>query len=64
MGLLQALRPDQPVLASTARDGAALGAALLFGWPRRAGLSLKPAAAVDLDGLGAYALAWRRRVGG
>ena len=34
-GLLAALRPGQPVAVSSERQGAALGAALLWGWPER-----------------------------
>ena len=64
IGLLAALRPGQRVLASRARDGTALGAALLWGWPQQVRLDLEPAAPIALDGLADYALAWRREIAG
>jgi sugar (pentulose or hexulose) kinase len=63
--LLAALRPDQPVLVSTERDGTALGAALLVGWAERtapAPLSLRPATPAPIPGLAAYAEDWRAAV--
>ena len=64
IGLLAALRPNQRILASRAKDGTALGAALLWGWPRQVRLDLEPVVPLALDGLGDYALAWRREVVG
>ncbi len=61
-GLLAALRPGQSVAISGAKDGTALGAALLWGWPRTASLDLEPVVAADLDGLHGYADAWLSRV--
>lgn len=58
-GLLAALRPGQSIEVSTARDGTALGAALLWRWPERRALELEPVAPVDLDGLDGYARMWR-----
>jgi sugar (pentulose or hexulose) kinase len=63
--LLAALRPDQPVLISSERDGTALGAALLAGWTERtapAPLSLRPAAPAAIPGLATYAEDWRAAV--
>jgi L-fuculokinase len=60
--LLAALRPDQAVAVSRERDGTALGAALLWGWPARrepARLDLKEIPAPDVAGLAAYADDWR-----
>ena len=60
--LLAALRPGQPVLASTERAGSALGAALLVGWTERtapAPLALTPVAPAPIAGLASYARAWR-----
>jgi sugar (pentulose or hexulose) kinase len=62
-GLLAALRPRQPVAVSAARRGAALGAALLWGWSERsapAPLELTPVVAPGLAGLSAYERRWRR----
>ena len=61
-GLLAALRPGQAISMSRAKNGTALGAALLWGWPRTGNLDLEPAAAADIDGLHAYADAWRARI--
>ena len=61
-GLLAALRPDQPVAVSKAKDGTALGAALLWGWPRTVKLDLEPVAPANVPGLLDYDLAWRRRI--
>ena len=55
--LLAALRPGQPVAVSSERHGAALGAALLWGWSERtapAPLNLRPVAAARIAGLAAY----------
>jgi sugar (pentulose or hexulose) kinase len=61
--LLAALRPGQPVAVSSERHGAALGAALLWGWSERtapAPLNLRPVVAPRLPGLAAYERRWRR----
>ncbi|MEZ5932754.1 MAG: FGGY family carbohydrate kinase [Alphaproteobacteria bacterium] len=58
-GLLAALRPEQTVLVSTAKDGTPLGAALLWGWPRTTALDVEAVAAPEIDGLRAYARSWR-----
>jgi sugar (pentulose or hexulose) kinase len=61
-GLLAALRPGQPVAVSAARRGAALGAALLWGWSERAApapLKLTPVGAPELAGLATYERRWR-----
>jgi sugar (pentulose or hexulose) kinase len=61
-GLLAALCPGQPVAVSGERHGAALGAALLWGWSERtaaAPLDLRPVAPPRIDGLAAYARRWR-----
>jgi sugar (pentulose or hexulose) kinase len=61
-GLLAALCPGQPIAASNERHGAALGAALLWGWPERtapAPLDLRPVAAPRIAGLAAYERRWR-----
>ena len=61
-GLLAALRPDQPVAVSSERHGAALGAALLWGWTGRlspASLDLTPVAPPRLPGLAGYERRWR-----
>jgi L-fuculokinase len=63
--LLAALRPDQPVLVSTERNGTALGAALLVGWAERtvpAPLPLRPITPAAIPGLRAYAENWRLAV--
>ncbi len=60
-GLLAALRPGQTIAMSKAKDGTALGAALLWGWPRTISLDLEAAVAADIDGLQAYADAWKSR---
>jgi sugar (pentulose or hexulose) kinase len=60
--LLAALRPGQPVAVSNERHGAALGAALLWGWSGRtapAPLDLRPVVAPRLAGLAAYERRWR-----
>ena len=61
--LLAALRPGQSVAVSArARQGAALGAALLWGWSERtapAPLDLKPVVAPRMAGLAAYERRWR-----
>jgi sugar (pentulose or hexulose) kinase len=60
--LLAALRPGQPVLVSTERNGTALGAALLVGWAERtapAPLALRPVTPAAIPGLAAYAEDWR-----
>jgi sugar (pentulose or hexulose) kinase len=59
-GLLAALRPGQKISVSTESEGTALGAALLWGWPTSNRLRLSSAAAIAIDGLRDYALAWRR----
>lgn len=64
--LLAALRPSQPVMASTARDGTALGAALLYGWKKRTEpvpLDLQKVEPFKLDNLESYRTAWRSRAG-
>jgi L-fuculokinase len=61
-GLLAALCPGQPIAASNERHGAALGAALLWGWSERtapAPLDLRPVAAPRIAGLAAYERRWR-----
>jgi L-fuculokinase len=61
-GLLAALRPGQPVAVASERQGAALGAALLWGWSERtapAPLDLTPVAAPRIVGLAAYERRWR-----
>lgn len=61
-GLLAALRPGQSIAVSKAKDGTALGAALVWAWPKTVSLELEPAVAADIDGLHAYADAWRSRI--
>jgi sugar (pentulose or hexulose) kinase len=61
-GLLAALRPGQPVAVSSGRQGAALGAALLWGWTARSApvpLELTPVVAPRLAGLAGYERRWR-----
>jgi L-fuculokinase len=61
-GLLAALLPGQTVAVSTERQGAALGAALLWGWLERsdpAPLDLTPVIAPRLAGLACYERRWR-----
>jgi L-fuculokinase len=61
-GLLAALRPGQPVAVSSERQGAAVGAALLWRWPERsapAPLDLTRMIAPRLPGLAAYERRWR-----
>jgi sugar (pentulose or hexulose) kinase len=65
-GLLAALRPGQPVAVSFERQGAAQGAALLWGWSERAApapLDLTPVVAARVPGLAAYERRWRRAGG-
>jgi len=62
MTLLAVLRPSQSITASRAKNGTALGAALLWGWPKTVGFDHEPVARGDVDGLLAYAEAWRQRV--
>ncbi|MGP1397094.1 MAG: FGGY-family carbohydrate kinase [Inquilinaceae bacterium] len=62
--LVAALRPGQEVRASTAAEGTALGAALLWGWAERtepARLDLTAVEPFGISGLTAYAAEWRRR---
>jgi L-fuculokinase len=62
LGLLAALRPEQPVLASPERAGTAIGAALLWGWTERsapARLELRAVAPLRIGGLADYARRWR-----
>ncbi|MGI9420127.1 MAG: FGGY-family carbohydrate kinase [Geminicoccaceae bacterium] len=59
-GLLAALRPNQSIVVSRKRDGTALGAALLWGWPKTAALDAEPVPALTVDGLEGYARAWKR----
>ena len=54
--ILAALRPQQSILMSKAKDGTALGAALLWGWPRTVSLDLEPEGMADIDG--ARSLRW------
>lgn len=61
-GLLASLRRGQTTSVSKAKDGTALGAALLWGWPSVAPLDLEIARPLELPDLEAYADAWRRRV--
>ena len=61
-GLLAALRPGQSIAMSRAKDGTALGAALLWGWPRTISLDLEPTVAADIDGLHDYADAWQSEI--
>lgn len=66
-GLLASLRPGQSVKVSTARDGTAVGAAMLWGWTDRgapAAIDLKAAPPLDLPELAAYAARWRHRAAG
>jgi sugar (pentulose or hexulose) kinase len=61
-GLLAALRAGQPVAVSKERHGAALGAALLWGWSERmapAPLDLRPMVGLRIAGLAAYERRWR-----
>ncbi|MGI9510761.1 MAG: FGGY-family carbohydrate kinase [Geminicoccaceae bacterium] len=58
-GLLAALRPDVAISISPERDGTALGASLLWGWPKTADLVLEPVRALAIDGLEAYSRDWR-----
>ncbi len=60
--LLAALRPGQSIAMSRAKDGTAIGAALLWGWPRTISLDLEPAAAAAIDGLHDYADAWQSEI--
>jgi len=64
-GLLAAFRPKQSVLVSKAKDGTALGAALLWGWrdKRQAttNLDLETASPLTVEGLSAYADRWAER---
>jgi sugar (pentulose or hexulose) kinase len=67
LGLLAALRPEQPVLASPERAGTAIGAALLWGWTERSApvrLELTPVAPLRVPGLADYARSWRAAAGG
>jgi sugar (pentulose or hexulose) kinase len=60
--LLAALRPAQPVAVSSERQGAALGAALLWGWSERsapARLELTRVVAPRLADLAGYERRWR-----
>jgi sugar (pentulose or hexulose) kinase len=60
--LLAALRPDQQVGYVREADGAALGAALLWGWQDRrepVPLDLETIAAPEIAGLATYAQRWR-----
>jgi sugar (pentulose or hexulose) kinase len=60
-GLLGTLRPEQPISVSKAKDGTALGAALLWGWPKTAPLDLETVPpVVGLEGLSVYAESWLR----
>jgi sugar (pentulose or hexulose) kinase len=62
LGLLAALRPEQPVAVSPERAGTAVGAALLWGWAERAApvrLELTPVAPLQVSGLAEYARRWR-----
>jgi sugar (pentulose or hexulose) kinase len=64
--LLAALRPDQPLALSAQREGTAIGAALLWGWPEREGpvpLDLKEVPPAEVRGLAAYAERWRETAG-
>ncbi len=61
-GLLAALRPGQTVFVSRAKDGTALGASMLWGWPRVASLDLDRVASLEIPDLQAYAKDWRRCV--
>jgi sugar (pentulose or hexulose) kinase len=61
-GLLAALRPGQPVVVSSEREGTALGAGLLWGWAERPApvpLELRPVGPLEVTGLHAYADRWR-----
>lgn len=62
-GLLAALRPDQSIAVSRKPDGTALGAALLWGWPKTAALQAEPVSALTIDGLEDYATAWKSAAG-
>jgi sugar (pentulose or hexulose) kinase len=60
--LLAALRPGQPVAASSEPNGRALGAALLVGWAERQTpirLALRAVEPASVPGLAAYAAEWR-----
>jgi sugar (pentulose or hexulose) kinase len=62
LGLLAALRPEQPVLASPERAGTAIGAALLWGWAERSApvrIELAALAPLRISGLADYARRWR-----
>ena len=62
LGLLAALRPEQPLAASPERAGTAIGAALLWGWTERTApvpLELLPVAPLPARGLADYARRWR-----
>lgn len=64
--LLAALRPDQPVARSREREGTAIGASLLWGWPTRTApvqLDLEEVDAPSIAGLAAYAERWRIAAG-
>jgi hypothetical protein len=64
--LLAALRPHQPVALSREREGTAIGAALLWGWPDRQApvrLDLQEVPAPEVAGLAAYAERWREAAG-
>jgi sugar (pentulose or hexulose) kinase len=62
LGLLAALRPEQPVAVSPERAGTAVGAALLWGWAERSApvrLELTPVPPLRVSGLADYARRWR-----
>lgn len=63
--LIAALRPRSRVRVSTARDGTAVGAALLWGHATRrepVPIALETVAPADIPGLHAYAARWRQAV--
>jgi sugar (pentulose or hexulose) kinase len=64
--LLAALRPHQRVALSREREGTAIGAALLWGWPERkepVALDLQEVPAPEVAGLAAYAERWCEAAG-
>ncbi len=61
-GLLAALRPNQSIAVSREREGTALGAASLWGWPNTAACPSEPVDALAIVGLEDYARAWQSEV--
>ena len=60
-GLLAALRPNVSIAISRERDGTALGAASLWGWPRTIRLDTEPVRTQTINGLLDYGRRWRHQ---